>query len=158
MSGDGIYWRDILQATLKFATQPGLAIWPKISESETTTYVDLKSSLAVAKDLVRSEVLIPLARVGLTLVQLPQTHMQFLDNSITKLTPRAACYKRVTFFVTFRHALFVPLFILCLLSLYSLFTFVYSRSRVLRTSSFSHVYYHFTCYLPFITCIRYFTC
>ena len=89
-SGDGIYWRDILQATLKFATQPGLAIWPKISESETTTYVDLKSSLAVAKDLVRSEVLIPLARVGLTLVQLPQTHMQFLDNSITKLTPRAA--------------------------------------------------------------------
>ena len=45
------------------------------------------------------------------------------------------------FFVTFRHALFVPLFVLCLLSLYSLFIFVYSRSRALRTPSISHVTY-----------------
>ena len=51
------------------------------------------------------------------------------------------CYKRVTFSLLFRHALFVPLFILCLLSLYSLFIFVYSRSRALRTPSISHVTY-----------------
>ena len=83
-------------------------------------------------------------------------HHVWLRNRVpTKALP---VLQTCDFFVTFRHALFVPLFILCLLSLYSLFTFVYSRSRALRTSSFSHVYYHFTCYLPFITCIRYFTC
>ena len=55
-----------------------------------TTYVDLKSSLVVARGQVHSDVLIALARVGLTLVQLPKTHIPFLDDSITKLVPRVA--------------------------------------------------------------------
>ncbi len=55
-----------------------------------TTYVDLKSSLVVARDQVHSDVLVALARVGLTLVQIPETHMKFLDNSFAKLTPHVA--------------------------------------------------------------------
>ena len=89
-SGDGQYWQNILQATLKFAIQSGFVIWPKVSETHTTTYVDLKSSLVVARGQVRSDVLIALAHVGLTLVQLPKTHLPFLDDSITKLVPHVA--------------------------------------------------------------------
>ncbi|KAF8318358.1 hypothetical protein F5887DRAFT_928554, partial [Amanita rubescens] len=89
-SGDGLYWQNILQATLKCAIQSGLTIWPKVTETDTTTYVDLKSSLVVARDKVHSDVLIALARVGLTLVQMPETHMKFLDDSISKLTPHVA--------------------------------------------------------------------
>ncbi|KAF8330989.1 hypothetical protein F5887DRAFT_1287046 [Amanita rubescens] len=89
-SGDGLYWRNILPEMLKCAIQSGLAIWPKVSEAYTTTYVDLKSSVVVARDKVHSDVLIALARVGLTLVQMPETHMKFLDDSISKLTPHVA--------------------------------------------------------------------
>lgn len=89
-SGDGLYWQNILQATLKFTVQSCLKIWPKVVENDLITYVDLKSSLVVATGQVNLDVLDALARVGLTLVQLPQTHMQFLDDSITKLTPRVA--------------------------------------------------------------------
>ena len=53
-------------------------------------YVDLKSSVAVTRDQVDLDVLVALARLGLTLVQLPQTHMEFLDDSVIKLTPRVA--------------------------------------------------------------------
>lgn len=75
---------------LKCAIQSGLAIWPTVTETGTTIYVDLKSSLVVARDKVHLDVLIALARVGLTLVQMPETHIQFLDDSITNLTPHAA--------------------------------------------------------------------
>ena len=89
-SGDGLYWQNILQATFSFAVQSGLAIWPKVSETDKTIYVGLKSSLVVARGQVDLDVLVALAQLGLTLVQLPQTHMEFLDESITKLTPRVA--------------------------------------------------------------------
>lgn len=88
-AGDGLYWQNILQATLKFAVESRLEIWPKVDEKDATTYVDLTSSLIVARGQVDLNVLLALALVGLTLVQLPQTHMQFLDDS-TKLTPRVA--------------------------------------------------------------------
>jgi len=89
-AGDGLYWQNILQATLNFAIKSGLAIWPKVSDMNTTRYVALTSSLVVATGEVDSDVLIVLSRVGLTLVQLPKTHMQFLDDSIIKLTPHVA--------------------------------------------------------------------
>lgn len=89
-SGDGLYWQNILQATLTFAVQSSLEIWPKVDEKDSTTYVDLTSSLVVARGQVDLDVLLALARVGLTLVQLPQAHIQFLDDSITKLTPRVS--------------------------------------------------------------------
>jgi len=89
-SGDGLYWQNILQATFKFAIQSGFVIWPKVSETNMTTYVDLKSSLVVARDQVDLDVLTALARLGLMLVQLPQTHMELLGDSVTKLTPRVA--------------------------------------------------------------------
>jgi hypothetical protein len=89
-SGDGLYWQNILQATLKFTIQSCLEIWPKVVEKITSTYVDLKSSLVVARGQAPLDVLIALGRVGLTLVQLPQTHMQFLNDSIINLTPRVA--------------------------------------------------------------------
>ncbi|KAF8330997.1 hypothetical protein F5887DRAFT_76594 [Amanita rubescens] len=90
MAGDGLYWQNILQATLNFAIRSGLAIWPKVSDTNTTRYVDLTSSLVVATGELDPDVLIALSRVGLTLVQLPKTHIQFLDDSITKLTPHVA--------------------------------------------------------------------
>ena len=89
-AGDGLYWQNILQATLNFAIRSGLAIWPTVSDTDTMRYVNLTSSLVVARGEVDSDVLIVLSRVGLTLVQLPKTHMQFLDDSITKLTPHVA--------------------------------------------------------------------
>lgn len=89
-SGDGLYWRNILRGTLEAARQSDLAIWPKVSEPDTRTYVDLKSSLVVARDHVDWSVLIALAQLGLTLVQLPPTHLELLDDSIIKLTPRVA--------------------------------------------------------------------
>ena len=89
-SGDGLYWQNILQATFSFAVQSGLAIWPKVSETDTTIYVGLKPPLVVARGQVDLPVLVALAQLGLTLVQLPQTHMEFLDESITKLTPQVA--------------------------------------------------------------------
>ena len=89
-SGDGLYWQSILQATFKFAVKSGLAIWPKVSSTDTTTYVDLTSSLVVARGQIDLDVHVTLAQLGLTLVQLPQTHMEFLNDSITKLTPRVA--------------------------------------------------------------------
>jgi hypothetical protein len=89
-SGDGSYWQNILQRTLNAALQSGLAIWPKVSESDTRTYVDLKSSLVVARGQVDWGVLVALAQLGLTLVQLPPTHLELLDDSIIKLTPRVA--------------------------------------------------------------------
>ena len=89
-SGDGLYWRNILQATLSFALQSSLAIWPKISNTDVTEYVDLKSSTVVARGKVDIDVLIALAQLGLTLVQLPQTHMEFLNDDIIKLMPRVA--------------------------------------------------------------------
>ncbi len=89
-SGDGLYWENILQATLHSAVQSGLAIWPKVSETDPITYVGLKSSLVIGKEQVNWDVLVALTRVGLTLVQLPQTHTKFLDDSIAKLTPRVA--------------------------------------------------------------------
>ena len=89
-SGDGLYWQNILRATLKFTVQSCFEIWPKVVEEDTSTYVDLKSSLVVARGQVHLDVLIALGRVGLTLVQLPQTHLQFLDDSIINLTPRVA--------------------------------------------------------------------
>ena len=50
----------------------------------------MNSSLVIAKDQVNWDILIALARVGLTLVQVPQPHTEFLDDSITKLTPHVA--------------------------------------------------------------------
>jgi hypothetical protein len=89
-AGDGLYWQDILQATLKFAVKSRLEIWPKVDEKDTTTYVDLTSSLIVARGQVDLDVLLALAQVGLTLVQLPPAHIQFLNDSITKLKPRVS--------------------------------------------------------------------
>ncbi|KAF8735350.1 hypothetical protein AX14_002224 [Amanita brunnescens Koide BX004] len=89
-SGDGLYWQNILQETLNAAVQSCLAIWPKVSEADTTTYVDLKSSLVVAVGQVDWDVLVALAQLDLTLVQLPKTHIELLDDSIIKLTPRVA--------------------------------------------------------------------
>lgn len=95
-SGDGSYWQNILQWTLNAALQSGLAIWPKVSESDTRTYVDLKSSLVVACGQVDWGVLVALAQLGLTLVQLPPTHLELLDKSIIKLSPRVARDKLIS--------------------------------------------------------------
>ncbi|KAF8344477.1 hypothetical protein F5887DRAFT_1075526 [Amanita rubescens] len=89
-SGDGLYWQNILQATFHLVVNSRSVIWPKVSDKGTTTYVALNASLVVARGQINLDILIALAWVGLTMVQLPQSHMQLLDDSITKLTPRVA--------------------------------------------------------------------
>ncbi|KAF8638386.1 hypothetical protein AX17_002247 [Amanita inopinata Kibby_2008] len=91
-SGDGLYWQNVLSKTLNIALESGLAIWPKISKTGTGNgeYVELKSSLVAAQDEVHVDILSSLAELGLTLVQLPQTHINLLHSSVTKLTPKTA--------------------------------------------------------------------
>ncbi|KIL64220.1 hypothetical protein M378DRAFT_163460 [Amanita muscaria Koide BX008] len=89
-SGDGVYWQDILSNTFKVVVGSEFKVWPKLSAQGNTTYIDLKSSLIVARGQVGADVLAVLAELGLTLVQLPQSLLDRVDDSMTKLSPNVA--------------------------------------------------------------------
>jgi hypothetical protein len=89
-SGDGVYWQDILSNTFKVVVGSELKVWPQVSAQSITTYIDLKSSLVVGQGQVDAHVLVVLAELGLTLVQLSQSLLDRVDDSMTKLSPSVA--------------------------------------------------------------------
>ncbi|KIL57824.1 hypothetical protein M378DRAFT_87354, partial [Amanita muscaria Koide BX008] len=89
-SGDGVYWQDILSNTFKVVVRSQLKVWPTVTGQGTTTYIDLKSSLIIARGQVDADVLVVLAELGLTCVQLPQSLLDLVDDSIIKLSPSVA--------------------------------------------------------------------
>jgi hypothetical protein len=89
-SGDGVYWQDILSNTFKVVVGSQLKDWPTVTAQGTTNYIDLKSSLIVARGEVDADVLVVLAELGLTCVQLPQSLLDLVDDSMAKLSPSVA--------------------------------------------------------------------
>ncbi|KIL56373.1 hypothetical protein M378DRAFT_172763 [Amanita muscaria Koide BX008] len=89
-SGDGVYWQDILSNTFKVIVGSQLKDWPTVTAQGTTNYIDLKSSLIVARGEVDADVLVVLAELGLTCVQLPQSLLDLVDDSMAKLSSSVA--------------------------------------------------------------------
>ncbi|KIL57838.1 hypothetical protein M378DRAFT_360143 [Amanita muscaria Koide BX008] len=67
-----------------------LKVWPTVTAQRKITYIDLKSSLIIARGQVDADVLAVLAKLGLICVQLPQRFLDLLDDSMIRLSPSVA--------------------------------------------------------------------